>query len=64
MADKDDPNVSMYELQRVVDKIGKLRAALRAAGFEVVVTTDVSINFTVRLDEPKVPKKARQSSAK
>ena len=67
MADKDDPNVSMYELQRVVDKIGKLSAALRASGLGVEVTAHIALSFEVKLKDPsdeKTRKKPRQSGAK
>jgi hypothetical protein len=68
MADKDDPNLSAYELQRVVDKIGKLSAALRSSGLGVEVTAHIALSFEVKLtdlsDAGKTRKKQRQSGAK
>jgi hypothetical protein len=42
---------TLYELQRVVEPIGKLAVALRAASLEVIVTTDLAIYFTVRVED-------------
>lgn len=58
-----DDKVGMRELAAVVERIGKLTDALRAAGLEVVVTTDIAINFTVRVDDPKDDRKEKKGGS-
>lgn len=57
-----DDKVGMHELQHVVDRIGKLSNAMRASGLEVTVTAEVSVNFSVRVDEAKTGKKKKGKS--
>jgi hypothetical protein len=60
-----DDNVSMHELQLVVEKIGRLTTAMRASGLEVTVTAEVSVNFAVRVADPKDdPKDDRKTPKK
>jgi hypothetical protein len=50
---------TMHELQAIIDKVNRLCAAMRASGLKVEVTSHVSLNFEVRVDEPK--KKAKNA---
>ena len=57
-------NVSMHELQQVVDRVTKLSNALRAAGLKVVVTTNISLSFEVRIEDPAARRAGRASPIK
>jgi hypothetical protein len=58
----DNSTVDMHELQLVVEKIGRLTTAMRASGLEVTVTAEVSVNFSVRVDDAKTARKKKGKS--
>ena len=47
---------NMYDVAMASDRVLKIKRALEANGFEVTVTTNISVDISMEIKEPRKPR--------